>query len=144
MRKIALVTMAAAFAVASFTGPTYSEVLSLRGASSPDAAATMFDKKKQKTMKGGFERAWKTQPPAIPHSIDKDRITLRDNSCLSCHSAANFKKEKAPKVGDSHFIAADGTKLQDISKRRYFCNQCHVPQVDAKPLVENVFEGAKK
>jgi cytochrome c-type protein NapB len=29
--------------------------------------------------------------------------------------------------------------LGDISPRRYFCMQCHVPQTDAKPLVDNVF-----
>ncbi|WP_175463882.1 nitrate reductase cytochrome c-type subunit, partial [Vibrio cholerae] len=27
-----------------------------------------------------------------------------------------------------------------VSPRRYFCLQCHVPQADAKPLVENDFE----
>ena len=27
-----------------------------------------------------------------------------------------------------------------MSPRRYFCNQCHVPQSDAKPLVGNTFK----
>ncbi|GAL17917.1 nitrate reductase cytochrome c550-type subunit [Vibrio maritimus] len=30
--------------------------------------------------------------------------------------------------------------LADMSPRRYFCLQCHVPQVDAQPLVGNDFE----
>ncbi|MNW21429.1 Periplasmic nitrate reductase, electron transfer subunit precursor [compost metagenome] len=29
--------------------------------------------------------------------------------------------------------------LADVSPRRYFCTQCHVPQADAKPLVGNTF-----
>ncbi|MCB1961304.1 MAG: nitrate reductase cytochrome c-type subunit, partial [Rhodocyclaceae bacterium] len=33
--------------------------------------------------------------------------------------------------------------LSNISPRRYFCNQCHVPQFDAKPLVENTFKKAE-
>jgi cytochrome c-type protein NapB len=28
-----------------------------------------------------------------------------------------------------------------IDKARWQCNSCHVPQIDAKPLVENVFKG---
>ena len=34
----------------------------------------------------------------------------------------------------------DGNFLAEISPRRYFCEQCHVAQIDAKPLVENRFE----
>ncbi|MEF1340261.1 nitrate reductase cytochrome c-type subunit, partial [Vibrio rotiferianus] len=30
--------------------------------------------------------------------------------------------------------------LADMSPRRYFCLQCHVPQANAKPLVENKFK----
>ena len=33
----------------------------------------------------------------------------------------------------------DGNFLAEISPRRYFCNQCHVTQKDAKPLVDNTF-----
>jgi cytochrome c-type protein NapB len=29
--------------------------------------------------------------------------------------------------------------LADVSRRRYFCTQCHVPQTDARPLVGNSF-----
>jgi cytochrome c-type protein NapB len=34
----------------------------------------------------------------------------------------------------------DGEELSSVSPRRYFCNQCHVPQSDAKPLVGNTFK----
>ncbi|EEZ41609.1 putative periplasmic nitrate reductase,cytochrome c-type protein [Photobacterium damselae subsp. damselae CIP 102761] len=30
--------------------------------------------------------------------------------------------------------------MSDVSPSRYFCQQCHVPQVDAKPLVGNQFK----
>jgi cytochrome c-type protein NapB len=32
-------------------------------------------------------------------------------------------------------------KLPEASSARYNCVQCHVPQVDAPPLVENDFKG---
>ena len=34
----------------------------------------------------------------------------------------------------------DGNVRGDVSPRRYFCTQCHVPQDEVKPLVENRFE----
>ena len=125
-------------------GSASADVASLRGAQALDADAVTFDRRKQVTKEGGFARAWKLQPPAIPHKIDKDRVTLQENSCMKCHSEANYKKEKAPRIGDSHFIAADGSKLQDLNMRRYFCNQCHVPQVNVEPLIENTFKKAGK
>ena len=87
-------------------------------------------------------RTFSTQPPIIPHSIENfDEINLEGNQCLDCHAAANFKKKNAPKVGDSHFINRDGQQLPEASSARYNCVQCHVPQVDAPPLVENSFKG---
>ena len=34
----------------------------------------------------------------------------------------------------------DGNLLADISPRRYFCDTCHVVQLEVKPLVENNYE----
>ena len=96
-----------------------------------------------KSEEGGYERNFEKQPPLIPHKVDKYRITLKNNGCLKCHSEKAYKKEKAPKVGDSHYITRDGKTLKHISKRRYFCNQCHVPQVNSDPLVENTYEGVE-
>jgi cytochrome c-type protein NapB len=112
---------------------------SLRGDNELDKEAQMFVKRKPVTAKGGFERSFKQQPPLIPHSIEKDEITLRGNTCMRCHSKENFEREKAPKVGDSHFTDRDGKVLEKLSSRRYFCEQCHVSQVNASPLVENNF-----
>ncbi len=141
-------TIAAAIAATSLiitmgtTAVASEKLASLRGA---DIEAPSLKPMRAKivSQEGGFERSYKQQPPMIPHKIDKYRITLKNNGCMKCHDKKNYKKEKAPLVGESHFIARDGTKLDHISSRRYFCTQCHAPQVDAKPLVKNEFVGLK-
>lgn len=94
---------------------------------------------------GGQEKVARTfqdQPPVIPHAVENfDEITLEENQCLSCHGADTYKKKKAPKVGDSHFRDREGNLLSAASASRHNCTQCHVPQVDAPPLVENSFKG---
>ncbi|HUF81317.1 MAG TPA: nitrate reductase cytochrome c-type subunit [Burkholderiales bacterium] len=87
-------------------------------------------------------RTFSTQPPVIPHAIEGiDTVTLQDNSCLMCHGPQNYKTMKAPKAPDSHFKDRDGKMLADVSAARLQCTACHVPQADAKPLVENTFRG---
>ena len=80
------------------------------------------------------------QPPLIPHSIRDYGVNKESNKCLSCHSFKNAKKNNATKISISHFSNRDDQVLSDVSPRRYFCLQCHVPQTDAKPLVENEFK----
>ncbi|MCC2112026.1 MAG: nitrate reductase cytochrome c-type subunit [Hyphomicrobiales bacterium] len=144
MKNLKKMALAAALVSASigFSLPASADVVSLRGGNQLDATSVEPARFKQETASGGFKRSWKTQPPTIPHNIDNDRITLKENTCLNCHSEATFKKEKAPRIGDSHFVDASGQMMKDMSMRRFFCSQCHVPQVDANPLVENTFEGA--
>jgi cytochrome c-type protein NapB len=87
-------------------------------------------------------RTFSTQPPVIPHAVENfDEINLDGNQCMDCHSGATYQKKKAPKIGDSHFIDRQGNKLTEASASRYNCVQCHVPQVDAPPLVDNTFKG---
>ncbi|UCE90692.1 MAG: nitrate reductase cytochrome c-type subunit, partial [Pseudomonadota bacterium] len=50
------------------------------------------------------------------------------------------KKAGSVKISQTHFSDRDGNDLANISARRYFCTQCHVPQVDSAPLVENTFQ----
>jgi len=116
-------------------------VQSLRGDHALDADANKVMKHKVDTVEGGIKRNFELQPPMIPHTIDKYRISLKGNGCLKCHSEKAYKKEKATKVGDSHYIDRDGNTLKKVSSRRYFCNQCHAPQTKDAPLVENVYEG---
>ena len=80
------------------------------------------------------------QPPLIPHQIRGYQIDRKANKCLSCHSFKNFQRYDATKISVSHFLNRDSQALADVSPRRYFCLQCHVPQVKAKPLVENSFQ----
>ncbi|MGH1349304.1 MAG: nitrate reductase cytochrome c-type subunit [Methyloligellaceae bacterium] len=84
-------------------------------------------------------RNYPEQPPVIPHTIEGYQIDRRGNKCLSCHARARTGESQAPMVSITHFMDRDGQFLASVSPRRYFCNQCHVPQRDVKPLVENDF-----
>jgi cytochrome c-type protein NapB len=90
-----------------------------------------------------FPRAYKTQPPLISHKVTKYKINLKGNGCLKCHDKSKYKEEEAPMAGKSHYIGLDGKEGNSIMRTRYFCTQCHVPQMDAKPLVKNTFIGVK-
>ncbi|MEE9358562.1 nitrate reductase cytochrome c-type subunit [Candidatus Vondammii sp. HM_W22] len=141
--KKTFITLLAVLAVLVFTGAAVAGVSSLRGEQDIQDMAKKASKKKQMIVEGGIERSYKLQPPVIPHKIDKEKINLKMNTCMRCHSEKTYEKKKAPKVGDSHYITRDGKTLETVSSRRYFCNQCHAPQVNADPLVENTFEGVK-
>lgn len=140
--KLTIAAVATCFAALAFAADG---AKSMRGSevTAPDAAA---DVKSYVGKRPGTQepvaRTFSTQPPVIPHAVDNfDEINLETNQCMDCHSAANYKKKKAPKVGDSHFVNRDGQKLPEASAARYNCVQCHVPQVDAPPLVDNEFKG---
>ncbi|WP_306603307.1 nitrate reductase cytochrome c-type subunit [Azonexus sp.] len=90
-----------------------------------------------------IERDYVQQPPLIPHKTDAYTITMKYNKCMDCHSWTRYKETGATKVSLTHFKTRDGQELSNISPRRYFCQQCHVPQVDAKPLVANKFKPAE-
>ncbi len=87
-----------------------------------------------------IQRNYVQQPPLIPHKIDGYQINLDYNKCLTCHSWSRYKETGATKISQTHFKDRNGVDLADVSPRRYFCTQCHVPQADAKPLVENTFK----
>ena len=86
------------------------------------------------------ERSYSMQPPTIPHKIDNYQVDKNVNMCLNCHSRGRAPLTQAVAVSVSHYMDRDGNFLAEISPRRYFCEQCHVAQFDAKPLVENRFE----
>lgn len=103
-----------------------------------NAAPPIFDVKEGQR----YERSYLQQPPLIPHRIEKYEIDVKVNMCLRCHDWPNNVQENAPLISATHFIDRDGTKLDHVSSRRWFCVQCHVPQADAKPLVDNKFQSA--
>lgn len=79
-------------------------------------------------------RSFREQPPLVPHAVDNfDEITVSDNQCLECHSPRTAPAKKAPPMADSHLAG------QAVRMERYQCNTCHVPQVDAPPLVKSTF-----
>jgi cytochrome c-type protein NapB len=84
-------------------------------------------------------RNYPEQPPTIPHKIEGYQIDRNANRCLACHSRAATGESQAPMVSITHFMDRDGQFLAAVSPRRYFCNQCHVPQHEVEPLVGNDF-----
>ena len=89
-------------------------------------------------------RSFEKQPPVIPHNIKGYQITKNVNMCMTCHSRKKAKEYGATPVGKSHYLDRDGKEHPNISTRRYFCLQCHVPQFDAEPLVGSTFQGPGK
>lgn len=85
-------------------------------------------------------RNYPEQPPVIPHSIQGYQITTNANRCLTCHGRQFTTQSQAPMISVTHFMDRDLQVLAAVSARRYFCTQCHVPQVEVEPLVENRFE----
>jgi nitrate reductase (cytochrome), electron transfer subunit len=98
---------------------------------------------KQERDHGPADRDFVQQPPLIPHTIQGYQITKNYNKCMDCHAWQKTKESGATKVSVTHFKTRDGQELDNISPRRYFCTQCHVPQTDAKPLVGNTFQRAR-
>lgn len=94
--------------------------------------------------KESIPRNFQKQPPLIPHSVKGYNITQNFNKCMDCHSKERAEETGATKVAKSHYLDREDKKLGNISPRRYFCMQCHVPQFDAKPLVENTYKPAAR
>jgi cytochrome c-type protein NapB len=124
---------------ASFSEELEQEVQSLRGFNAIDDISEVPTWKRLPKDHDPIERNYIHQPPMIPHKVESYKITRRYNKCLTCHSWANYRSAGATKISATHFKDRDGNDLSNIAALRYFCTQCHVPQVDAKPLVENIF-----
>lgn len=116
------------------------EIESLRGSSELDQDSKAPELKKYAKDGEPIARDYVQQPPLIPHKIKGYKVNLKSNKCLSCHSWKNYREAGATKISQTHFEDRDENVLANISARRYFCTQCHVPQVNAQPLVENEFE----
>ena len=134
-------TMAAC--VVGLVGQASAEVMSLRGAEvSPTIQAPQlleFIEDKE-----NVDRTFKEQPPVVPHENEKYAINLQQNKCLDCHVKQEGKDAaKSVEMSESHFMDRNGNKLDKPSGARYFCTQCHVPQMDLQPLVGTSFQAAK-
>ena len=139
MRKV-LTLAGAALLLAGSAMLANAEVKSLRGDVPLNAKPKPPKLARILTREGGFRRNFKQQPPLIPHEIYKERITLRVNTCLKCHAPENHKREDAPMISKTHFTDPAHPSEKNLYRGRWFCNQCHVPQLNLKPLVRNRFK----
>ncbi len=116
-----------------------------------------------------IERAFENAPPMVPHSVEGMLpITINNNQCTACHDPAIAESMGATPIPKSHFtdlrpqtsLAENGKilkegmeidntsdvkvpeqkKLAHLAGARFNCSQCHAPQSETKPLVENEFQ----
>jgi cytochrome c-type protein NapB len=94
-----------------------------------------------------ISRSFIGQPPMVPHTVEQYvPLTMEENACFDCHITEELRGQKVPKMGESHFSKTlkrrDGSP--QLSMDRFQCDTCHVPQVDARPLVDNKFVGVTR
>ena len=91
-----------------------------------------------------IERAFENSPPLIPHDLTGMLpIAETNNSCLNCHMPEHAGSVGATPIPKSHFFDIDtgkdlGAKLDG---KRYFCMECHAPQVNIPEAIKNEFKG---
>lgn len=84
-------------------------------------------------------RSYAMQPPTIPHKTDNYQVDRFANRCMMCHARTRAPETQATPISITHYVDRDGNFLADVSPRRYFCEQCHVVQMQSDPAVENRF-----
>jgi len=140
-RLLAFALAATFVSLSSLPVSAAEKLQSLRGAdiNTSETESEAFRREKDRAP---IPRDFVQQPPLIPHTVQGYSITANFNKCMDCHSWTRYKETGATKVSLTHFKTRDGQELSNISPRRYFCLQCHVPQTDAKPLVANNYRRA--
>jgi len=92
-------------------------------------------------------RAYLNAPPQIPHNIESFLPVGKDhNLCLQCHDRPDQQGKTAEHqptpIPASHYTDlrfAPDKVTHSLIGARYICTQCHVPQSQAKVLVNNSF-----
>lgn len=92
-------------------------------------------------------RSYAGAPPQIPHNIESFiPVTANNNMCKRCHllpdKIGTKTKGQPTPIPASHYIDqrnAPGKVGKELVGARTVCTQCHVPQANVKPLVENTF-----
>lgn len=144
MKHSTFIVLVLVTVVVGFTGQSIADLNSLRGADSVPATQMAPELLKFVNDKENIERTFEEQPPLVPHSNEKYTINLTTNKCLDCHMKQEGKdKAKSVEMSESHFVDRSGKILAKPTAARHFCNQCHVPQVDAPPLVGSTFQAVK-
>ena len=85
-------------------------------------------------------RSYAMQPPTIPHAIDNYQIDRFANKCMMCHARTRAGESQATPISITHYTDRGNNFLADVAPRRYFCDTCHVVQMDVNPVVESQFE----
>jgi cytochrome c-type protein NapB len=143
MKKLATLVATSVLAVSSMVLPSLvqadPQVATLRGVAplNEEAQAPIIEKVENNDLKR--QRDYPQQPPTIPHEISKYQLDKNFNKCMDCHSRKLADEAQAPAVSVTHYMNREGDFLAEMSPRRYFCTQCHVHQLESKPLVENEF-----
>lgn len=92
-------------------------------------------------------RSYEGAPPQIPHNIEAFiPITASNNMCKQCHNTPDMigKKVKGmpTPIPASHYTDrrfSPDKMGKEVVGVRTVCTQCHVPQANVKPLVDNTF-----
>ena len=92
-------------------------------------------------------RSYQGAPPQIPHNIESFIPVTKDNNmCKSCHDTPDnigkpHSKGTPTPIPASHYtdLRFGNKKEKQIIGARLVCTQCHVPQAQVTPLVENAF-----
>lgn len=87
-------------------------------------------------------------PPQIPHTIDNYLpLTASRNQCMACHDQPDMIGRKAkgqptpmPKSHYTDLRRSPEKPGKEVIGSRFVCTQCHAPQADVSPLVENTAE----
>ena len=138
MKRLTALALCTALTAAAFAqGSEY--IATMRGDTPLDEQASAPRMAKVIETAERRQRNYPEQPPTIPHSISGYQIDINANKCLSCHARKYTGESQAPMVSITHYMDRDGQFLATVSARRYFCNQCHVIEQDAKPPVKNSF-----
>jgi len=74
------------------------------------------------------------KPPLVPHALTGYKMSPTANDCLTCHGPATAAKAATKAASDAHFVHRDGARIDKLLATRVYCNQCHLPAPDAKPL----------
>jgi nitrate reductase (cytochrome), electron transfer subunit len=89
-------------------------------------------------------RAFENSPPLIPHDMTGMLpIAATNNMCVGCHMPEAAKGIGATPMPKSHLFDIDtGKDLRGkLDGKRYFCMECHVPQVNIPEPIKNTFKG---
>lgn len=143
------------------------ESLGLRKTNIHEEAGTVASKTEYRSAQPGtsskIKRAYQDAPPMIPHDVtDFLPITRTNNACVGCHAPEIAPAMGATPIPPSHFLdmrprhicdgkkfrkkidntknETDVKKLTHLSQARFNCSQCHAPQSQGNPSVENLFE----